>query len=69
MSPISHSAGHGALRMRIRWLLTAALAVGALALLQRTSLALFPHAADDFLGGLAVGLAASTAIGWLSTRA
>lgn len=68
MSPISHSVRRDTLCTRVRRLLMAALAAAALALLQRTPLAPFSHGADDFVGGLAVGLAASTAIGWFASR-
>jgi hypothetical protein len=38
------------------------------ALIQRTSLAPFPHTADDFVGGLAIGLAIGSAIAWFRGR-
>jgi hypothetical protein len=38
------------------------------ALIQRTSLAPFPHTADDFVGGLAIGLAIGGAIAWFAGR-
>jgi hypothetical protein len=38
------------------------------ALIQHTELAPFPHAADDFVGGLAVGTAISSIINWLGLR-
>jgi hypothetical protein len=37
-------------------------------LIQRTSLAPFPHTADDFVGGLAIGLAIGSAIAWFRGR-
>jgi hypothetical protein len=42
--------------------------VGLMVILQRTAMAPLPHALDDFLGGLAVGLAASAYIGWAMSR-
>jgi hypothetical protein len=39
------------------------------AVVQRTRLAPFPHGADDFVGGLAVGLGLGAFIAWLSSRA
>jgi hypothetical protein len=38
------------------------------ALIQRTSLAPFSHTADDFVGGLAIGLAIGSAIAWFRAR-
>ena len=38
------------------------------AVVQHTSLAPFPHTADDFVGGLAVGLAVGCAVAWFSGR-
>ena len=38
------------------------------ALVQRTSLAPFPHTADDFVGGLAIGLAIGGVLAWFSGR-
>lgn len=37
-------------------------------LVQRTGLAPFPHTADDFVGGLAIGLAIGGALAWFSGR-
>jgi hypothetical protein len=37
-------------------------------LIQRTSLAPFPHTADDFVGGLAIGLAIGSALAWFRGR-
>ena len=37
-------------------------------LVQHTSLAPFPHRADDFVGGLAIGLAIGSALVWFSGR-
>jgi hypothetical protein len=38
------------------------------ALVQRTSFAPFPHTADDFVGGLAIGLAIGGVLAWFSGR-
>jgi hypothetical protein len=46
--------------------LTAAAVV--VALIQRTPVAPLPHSADDFTGGVAVGLAVSAAMAWLAVR-
>ena len=37
-------------------------------LVQRTSLAPFSHTADDFVGGLAIGLAIGSALAWFGGR-
>jgi hypothetical protein len=37
-------------------------------LVQRTSLAPFPHTADDFVSGLAIGLAIGSALAWFTGR-
>ena len=37
-------------------------------LVQHTSLAPFPHTADDFVAGLAIGLAIGSALAWFSGR-
>lgn len=57
-----------ALHPRLTLLLVLAAITGLIAILQRTPLAPLPHALDDFLGGLAVGLAVSGCIGWAMTR-
>jgi len=38
------------------------------ALIQHTSLAPFSHTADDFVGGLAIGLAIGAALVWFGGR-
>jgi hypothetical protein len=53
MSPISPSAGHTARHPRIEAPLALALSDGVLGILQRTSPAPLPHAADGSVGGLA----------------
>ncbi len=68
MSPISHSTRGAALHPRLTWLLALTAITVLAALLQRTPLAPLPHSADGFVGGLAVGLAASAVVGWLMSR-
>ncbi len=46
----------------------ASLIAAVVALIQRTSMAPFPHAADDFLGGFAIGAGIATFFVWLSSR-
>ncbi|MDQ6886553.1 MAG: hypothetical protein M3068_04575 [Gemmatimonadota bacterium] len=53
---------------RVKVVAAVALLAALYALFQHTSLAPFPHAADDFVGGLAVGSAISGLIGWFGTR-
>jgi hypothetical protein len=61
-------AQRAALHPRLTLLLVLAAVVGLMAILQRTAMAPLPHALDDFLGGLAVGLVASGYIGWAMSR-
>lgn len=68
MSPISRSAQRTALHPRLTLLVVGAAITGLIAILQWTAMAPLPHALDDFLGGLAVGLAASGTIGWAMSR-
>lgn len=50
-------------------LIVVAIVAGLIAVLQRTSLALLPHGMDDFIGGLAAGLAVSALFAWYMSRA
>ena len=45
-----------------------ALAAALYVLVQHTSVAPFPHKADDFIGGFGVGTAIAILIGWMSAR-
>jgi hypothetical protein len=65
ISPRVERAPEGA---RLKLLAALALVVGLIAVLQRSSLAPLPHGADDFLGGLAVGLALSALIARAAVR-
>jgi NO-binding membrane sensor protein with MHYT domain len=55
------------------WRLTAiaviAVLAAAIAVLQRTAAAPFPHGNDDFLGGLAVGAGIAAVFAYIGTRA
>ena len=46
----------------------ASVVAAAIALIQRTSIAPFPHGADDFLGGFAIAAGVATFFVWLSSR-
>lgn len=53
-------------RTTIFWI--ASVIAAAMALIQRTSVAPFPHAADDFLAGFAIGAGIASLIIWVSSR-
>ena len=53
---------------RLRIIGVVAVLAALYALVQHTGVAPFPHKADDFIGGFAVGAAIAGAIGWFSTR-
>ena len=46
----------------------ASVLAAAVALLQRTSAAPFPHGADGFLGGFAIGAGIASLLVWMSSR-
>lgn len=54
---------------RVTAITAVALIAAAVALLQRTAFAPFPHGVDGFIGGFAVGAGIAAVFGWLSTRA
>ena len=54
---------------RVTAIAAVALIAAAIALLQRTAAAPFPHGADGFLGGFAVGAGIAAVFSWLGTRA
>lgn len=56
------------LHPRLRLLLALTALAGLIDVLQRTALAPLPHAADDLVGGVAVGLAASALMAWFAVR-
>jgi hypothetical protein len=58
----------GRLHPRVVAVFILALVAAAYVALQHSSLAPFPHRADDFVAGLAVGLAIVAVVGWLSGR-
>lgn len=64
----SRPATRAPVHTRLKALIVLAILTVLLAVLQRTPLALLPHRTDDFVGGLAVGFAASALIGWLMSR-
>jgi uncharacterized membrane protein len=58
-----------ALPSRLRLLVALTVLAGLVLLLQLTRYAPLPHSADDFLGGVVVGLAVSAAIARVVSRA
>jgi hypothetical protein len=68
MNPIADRIGHTGVDPRMKLMLALTVVVGLPAVPQRTGAALLAPQADGFLGGLAVGLAASTVIGWVMSR-
>ena len=68
MTPHSPHTGRGTLPPRLTLLLALAAVAVLVAVLQRTALAPLPHAADDFVGGVAVGLAVSAVMAWFAVR-
>lgn len=54
---------------RVTAITAVALIAAAVVLLQRTPAAPFPHGADGFPGGFAVGAGIAAVFGWLSARA
>lgn len=54
--------------LRVTLLTVFAIAAALYWALQRTSVAPFPHTADDFVGGLAIGTGIGALVGWLGAR-
>jgi NO-binding membrane sensor protein with MHYT domain len=65
----SHPVGRTAYDPRLVVIAALAAVMGLVAVLQRMVPALFPHAVDGFLGGVAVGLGVSAVWGWAMSRA
>lgn len=68
MTGLSPFAGRAPLHPRFKLLAALAAVAVLLVVLQRTSVAPLPHAADSFLGGLATGLCLSAVMAWFALR-
>ena len=68
MSGPHRDSGEAPLDARVQVVAVVVILAALYVLLQHTRLAPFPHAADDFVGGLAVGTAIGCLFLWLRTR-